>query len=211
MLNPGAYKGTYEIESGIPCLDFANTLSWRLSDQRHEWLDGYENLLEWGLVAGVIQADETVVTKLPTRETLSETNRVLDRVIHLREAIYRIFSATSDGQHPQTEDIQTLNAEMYKSSKHLGVAWSGSRFAWHWKDGTPIHDKIMGAVVRSAVELLTSDDLERVGECQGVGCGWLFVDTSKNHTRRWCSMNDCGNRAKARKHYQRHKVRAAQS
>ena len=61
-------------------------------------------------------------------------------------------------------------------------------------------------VVQSAVDLMTSPELDRVGQCaDDRGCGWLFVDTTKNRSRRWCDMRDCGNRAKARRHYAKKK------
>ncbi|MCB0153982.1 MAG: CGNR zinc finger domain-containing protein, partial [Anaerolineae bacterium] len=59
----------------------------------------------------------------------------------------------------------------------------------------------------SAAELLTSDRLNRVGQCAGESCGWLFLDTTRNHSRRWCEMEHCGNRAKAKRHYRRRTTR----
>ena len=60
-------------------------------------------------------------------------------------------------------------------------------------------------VATSAVDLLTAGRLDRVGECPA--CGWLFLDTSKNRSRRWCSMATCGGRDKARRYYARHTTR----
>jgi len=48
--------------------------------------------------------------------------------------------------------------------------------------------------------LTSSQRLNQVRQCRGDNCGWLFVDGSKNHSRRWCDMRDCGNRAKVRRH-----------
>lgn len=211
MLDPGSHIGTYEIESGVACLDFANTLSWRLSERSHEWLDSYENLLEWAILVGVIEAEEFQAEKNKIPKPAEEIKPLLARAIHLREAIYRIFSAISGGRQAEEVDIQILNEEIHQASEHRLLTRSGNRYGWCWAKGTTLPDRILGAVARSAGDLLTSDELKRVGKCQGDGCGWLFIDNSKNHTRRWCSMNDCGNRAKARKHYHSHKSQTTQT
>jgi predicted RNA-binding Zn ribbon-like protein len=210
MLDPESLKGAYEIESGVACLDFANTLSWRLCEKSHEWLKNYENLLEWAILAGIIKEEETQDEEFQIRGSAGEIKQQLARAIRLREAIYRIFSAISGGRQTKEADLQIINQEVLQACKQLFIAQSGNRYAWQWVNGTALHDRILGTVARSAVDLLTSNDLERVGECQGDGCGWLFIDNSKNHTRRWCSMNDCGNRAKARKHYHVHKSQVIQ-
>ena len=67
-------------------------------------------------------------------------------------------------------------------------------------------DQMLWPIIRSAAELLTSDKLDRVCECPGENCGWLFIDMSRNRSRRWCDMKDCGNRAKARRHYRKTKA-----
>ncbi|HSH12932.1 MAG TPA: CGNR zinc finger domain-containing protein, partial [Desulfurivibrionaceae bacterium] len=77
-------------------------------------------------------------------------------------------------------------------------------FEWGWSDAGGLR-RLLWPIVRSAAELLTSEKLERVGQCAGDSCGWLFLDTSRNRSRRWCEMEHCGNRAKARRHYRRQK------
>ena len=69
-------------------------------------------------------------------------------------------------------------------------------------------ESLIWPVAKSAADLLTSERLERVRECAGGTCGWLFIDASKNHSRRWCDMRDCGNAAKAKRHYHKKRVSA---
>ena len=64
-------------------------------------------------------------------------------------------------------------------------------------------DGVLAPITWSAAEFLRDPASARVKECDGETCGWLFLDTSKNHSRRWCEMKDCGNRAKARRHYKK--------
>jgi predicted RNA-binding Zn ribbon-like protein len=76
-------------------------------------------------------------------------------------------------------------------------------FAWDWAGAEDALDQMLWPVVHDAAGLLTSEELDRVGQCDDDRCGWLFLDTSRNRSRRWCSMEDCGNRAKARRYYER--------
>jgi predicted RNA-binding Zn ribbon-like protein len=60
-------------------------------------------------------------------------------------------------------------------------------------------------IVDAAADLLVRGEPERIKTCGSATCGWLFLDLSRNRSRRWCDMKDCGNRAKARRHYARRK------
>jgi predicted RNA-binding Zn ribbon-like protein len=131
---------------------------------------------------------------------------VRQRAIALREAIYHIFSDTADGEEPNPHDVQTLNRELATAWDHLRLAPTGGGFAWEWvAEGNEL-DRVLWLVARSAAELLTSGPLDRVRECANDPCGWLFVDLSRNRSRRWCDMQDCGNKVKARRHYARTKL-----
>jgi len=128
---------------------------------------------------------------------------VLERAIALREAIYRIFSAISHGRPPQAADLATYNAELSGALAHSRIVSTAEGFAWDWRRAEDALDRMLWPVVRDAAGLLTSEKLDRIGECADDRCGWLFLDVSRNRSRRWCAMEDCGNRAKARRHYER--------
>ena len=100
--------------------------------------------------------------------------------------------------------VGDLNERNKAELKRIGS--EADSFTWEWTGDEAALDRMLWPVVGSAADLLTSEDLDRVGECQGDGCGWLFIDMSRNHSRRWCDMGDCGNRAKARRHYRRKKA-----
>ncbi len=205
-LDPGGYAGTYDATAGRLCLDFANTISNRLSDEPHEWLDTFSNLVAWGRLMGVL-SDEVARSLLQEAATQpEETGRILKLAIELRETIYRIFSATASGCPPAAADLDALNATLARALPHLRIVPEADAYAWNWAGEEDALDSMLWPVARSAGDLLTSDELKRVGECQGDGCGWLFLDMSRNRSRRWCDMGDCGNRAKARRHYHRQKV-----
>jgi predicted RNA-binding Zn ribbon-like protein len=123
----------------------------------------------------------------------------------LRETIYRVFSAVADHREPEGADLTALNAAFRDTLTRLEIVPSGDGFEWTWLSDEDDFDRMLWPLVRSAADLLTSGDLRQVRECAREGCDWLFVDLSKNHSRRWCSMNMCGSRVKARRYYQRRK------
>jgi predicted RNA-binding Zn ribbon-like protein len=133
----------------------------------------------------------------------------LDAAIRLREAAYRIFSAAAARAEPPPKDIELFNTMLAQALSRARVEPSTRGFTLDWSNEERRMDRVLWPILHLTADLLTSQDLERVGECADErGCGYLFYDTSRNHNRRWCSMDSCGNRAKARRHYARQKVRS---
>jgi predicted RNA-binding Zn ribbon-like protein len=187
---------------GELCLAFTDTTEWRASDQQQESLTSYARLVSWSQRVGILtdaQADR-LLREADGRPT--EAGAVLERAILLRETAYRIFSTIAKGQPPGSSDLDRLNSALTEALVRLQVIPTVGGFAWDWKGGNKALDRMLWPVVRSAADLLTSARLDRVKECAG-GCTWLFLDMSRNRSRRWCTMRVCGNRAKARRHYQR--------
>ena len=188
------------------CLDFTNTVAWRTSDHPQERLANYADLVIWSQHANVVTEQEAHHLLEQAAHHPALASAVLEQAITLRESIYRIFSAVTGRRTPKTDDITTLNSFLSEAMARPRLALTEEGFTWSWTgDGNSL-EQVLWPVARSAAELLTSSELDRVGMCPGDGCGWLFFDTSKNRSRRWCSMGDCGNRAKARRHYQRKRV-----
>ena len=126
------------------------------------------------------------------------------RAIGLRESLYALFAAVVAGETPPANALGHLNEELSEALAMARVVPDDGAFRWGWADAPGRLDAVLWPVVRSAADLLTSGRVDRVHECPGHdGCGWLFLDTTKNETRRWCDMKFCGNRAKARRHYAR--------
>jgi predicted RNA-binding Zn ribbon-like protein len=104
------------------------------------------------------------------------------------------------------DDLAVLNDVLSGALPYMVVTPTWDGFAWDWIDRPDDFDQILWPVARSVSELLTSPHLDRVRKCaDDRGCGYLFLDKSKNRSRRWCSMGSCGNRAKAQRHYERTK------
>ncbi len=183
------------------CLDFANTLDWHASDRPRETLHRYEDFLEWVRAQGVISGDRSEALARRARREAQAAATVYRRATARREAIYRIFVARIAGTAPELGDTSLLNEELQHSLPHYRVEFPVDGPAWHLVAGGGELDLPLWPIVQSAAELLLSENLrDRVGQCADPeGCGWLFLDLSKNRSRRWCSIQDCGNRAKQRR------------
>ena len=201
--------GNLELVGGRLCLDFANTVSTRIESLRREYLTCYADLVEWSRHAGVLTDRDAQRLRHESLRRPAEAAAVLNQAIMLRETIYRIFSAIARQQAPTANDMSVLNTALSEILGRLRVLPSGEGFEWQWVEDLHALDVMLWPIVRSAADLLTSTDLGRVRQCaRREGCDWLFIDTSKNQSRRWCSMSMCGSRDKARRYYQR--KRAAQ-
>lgn len=197
----------FELSGGALCLDFTNTVGDR-PRQQQEHLRSYRNVLSWGRQAGLIdRRRERRLARIAKQES-RQTVEVFKKAIDLRECIYRIFSALAVGGEPTSEDLEQLNSTLAAALGHLSVQKDDTGCCWHWAGPEDALDQMLWPVVRSAADLLTSDEAFLVRECASERCSWLFVDRSRTHRRRWCDMKTCGNRAKARRHYQRRKLRA---
>jgi predicted RNA-binding Zn ribbon-like protein len=190
-------------EKGWLCLDFANTADWHASRFPEEQLTSYAALVTWGRQAGQLAEPEAGALLQAAACRPEEAAATLARAIELREAIYRIFSAVAADDMPAADDLAFLNAALVEFLPRLRLAVVGGGFVWAWSGPEEALDPMLWPVAWSAARLLTSSELDRVGACDGEGCGWLFWDTSRNRSRRWCDMQTCGNRAKARRHYRR--------
>jgi predicted RNA-binding Zn ribbon-like protein len=197
----------FELRGGVVCLDFVNTVGWRLTDRPSEYLRSYEDLLDWGRQASLLAPEET--KDLSRQATLEpeEAQETLSRALDLREAIHRVISRTIAGESQDESDLSTLNRELSISLSHLRVMPADGAYGWGWDrsgdDGGTRLDSPLWPVAQSAAELLTSPKLGRVKVCAGEGCGWVFLDESRNGSRRWCDSRDCGNRERVRRHLAR--------
>lgn len=202
----------FELTGGRLCLDLANTLDNRPTPRPRELLPRFEDLVAWGVQAGTIEDTTALTLRLLAGSHPRAAARALARACRVREAIFAIFSKVARGQAPPSAAIQELNAALPAALSARRVAVRASAFAWVWPERNRTNlDCVLWPAVVAAAELLTSEELDRVRVCAGERCAWLFLDRSKNGSRRWCDMTVCGNRTKARRHYARRKERVDQS
>jgi len=208
MLLPGTHRFT--LAGGHPVLDFLNTAGGHRLTHPREDLATPEDLVSWGLQSGWLDPDRAHPMLVEIQLRPAEARAALARVRAFREALFRVFLAVSEGTQPAPDALETLEREVRR-------AWADRRLVrtadhgWRWSSPESARlDAFVPGLALAASELLTGPERRRIRVCEATaldGCGWLFLDTSKNGTRRWCEMKTCGNRYKARRHYAR--VRAA--
>jgi len=181
---------------GLACLDFVNTVGgWLAGSVIDDKLESYADLIRWAELAGLSAGR-------PANPNAREAIHVLARARALRLALHRVLNRAVFKRHPQPADLEVIRAELGIAQKHRKLAINRGKFHWTWDDtGAP--DFVLWQVSQSAADLLTSPDLERVRRCAGETCGWMFLDATRNHSRHWCDMKDCGNRAKVQRFRQR--------
>ncbi len=198
------------------CLHFSNTKDWHGSEHPVEKLQKLSDLISWSVKENIIDKPSAIAYLRASEADSNEAKAALVGARDLRESIYRIFSSFSHDRAPQENDLHFLNQNIARAFSRQELMYNQRRkeFHWGWKKQemkTSGHnfDQILLPIVKSAADLLVSDKLHLVKECanETEGCGWLFIDSSKNHSRRWCSMRDCGNRSKVRSYYERNKQR----
>jgi predicted RNA-binding Zn ribbon-like protein len=202
------FRRDFELSGGALCLDFANTVSNRMiSWKRWDELTEYSDLLAFATQSLYLPAELAREFLAISRIEPRATTRAMEDAGGLREAIYRTFSAYIDRRHAGVEDLTLIRDVMIEGWKHKRLAPSGRRYLWLMKQEEGIKlESVLWPIAHSATDLLTSDRLKRVRMCEAETCAWLFVDESRNHSRRWCDMKICGNREKARRHYQREQM-----
>lgn len=179
-----------ELVGGHPALDFANTVEGPLDgDPDVDHLREPADLVAWARYAGVLDNAPAV------------DGHVLDRARTLRAAIYDVFRSVADGREPPAEALQQLAAFYAEAIANARLAPDSGRFELTWDGDDPA--RVLWPLAVAAVDLLRTGPLDHLKVC--VECCWLFLDRSRNHSRRWCSMNECGGRLKM----QRYRARRA--
>jgi predicted RNA-binding Zn ribbon-like protein len=187
---------------GRSCLDFTNTVNLRGSDQFRDRLESYGDLLHWAVHAGILAATQARDLNTLAGRDPEGAAVTLRKAIDLREVIFRIFSEIASGDVPSDEDLRLYNRHFSDAMSLAAITRDSGRYAVGFNTSQSL-DGMLAPITWSAAELLKDPASARVKECDGETCGWLFLDTSKNNSRRWCEMRDCGNRAKAQRHYQK--------
>ena len=183
------------------CLNYANTLSWRGSDRPAETLHELADILRWTERSGVVRPAATQQLRRWSRHHQVGAAELFAQAIAIREAMFRIFSAVAVAASVATKDFMVLRTALANAPGRQQLARSGERCGWRLEGGEPSVARVLAPVLWSAGDLMLNASSRPVRRCANEECLWLFIDQSKNGTRRWCDMNSCGNRAKARRHY----------
>ncbi len=195
----------FELVAGALCLDFINTLDDRFSSEPKELLASYIDLARFGEDTGIL--DPAQVDRLFERSQRSPeaAQRALNAAIELREAMHSVFWALVQKKPVPQAALATFNQLVQAAAQRSRLVQVNGSFEWRFDAVPDDFETPLWPIARSAADLLASDQLAFVRACASKTCLWLFLDTSKNHRRRWCDMTKCGNRAKFQRFYRRQK------
>ena len=201
----------WKLIAGRPCLDFVNTVGARVPDPaagtgvlvRREMLESYDDLLRWAGFAGLVTGRELGLLRKLAAEDPRRAAAVHARAVAFREALYRVGAVVAKGGQPTAGDVSWLDQEWHEAQDTQRLAARPGGLAVTWREERRL-DRLLWPLALDAFELFTGDRLDRLKQCPGEDCGWLFLDTSRNGSRQWCDMRDCGNIAKVRRFRERH-------
>ncbi|HLW92936.1 MAG TPA: CGNR zinc finger domain-containing protein [Roseiarcus sp.] len=184
-------------------LDFTNTSSGRGHSTHVEHLQNAENVVAWARHAKALAPGdgEWILGALAADEGLAA--RFLKRALALREIVHAIGVEVASRRKAPADAVNALAHVHAACIARARLTPHGTGFVWAWAPQEAPIEAVLGPIALSALTLLTQADLSRIKQCQGDHCGWLFLDTTKNKSRRWCEMEVCGNRAKQKRHQSR--------
>ena len=191
---------------GDLAVDFVNTVSGAGANRTRERLVGYGDLLGWATAAGILQVDLSQTLSEQALRDADGAVSVLVRARAFREAVFAVLEAVRSGSAVPAGALPLINGVLVDASAHRGLEDHDGGVVWGWQP-EPSLDWPLWPVAQAAAALLTEGPIDRLRMCEATDCGWLFLDMSKNRSRRWCDMAVCGNRAKAARHYRRRRSR----
>jgi predicted RNA-binding Zn ribbon-like protein len=194
------YGETFRCPGGELCLDFCNTGQGARGSRQEEWVTDYGELLTWVHAAGAISAKQATALRAKAEHSPEAAQRVWARGIAFREALARLLIAKALERKPTAEDVQAIESEYARAVRYARLAPAEDGYRWVIDADADELDAVLQPIVESALSLMTSPRMARLRRCGNATCYWLFIDETKNCSRRWCEMASCGNVMKVRRH-----------
>jgi predicted RNA-binding Zn ribbon-like protein len=188
------------------CIHFINTVSKHDGQGRKEVFSSFQNFLTWGVTADLVSQADAARWQKWARTNKGEANQVLAQVIAFREYLFNLFTKSADWQRVNPAKLSPLNKMIGSPSIQRTLRAKGNNVSEYWSCGDDSLT-MLRKIALSASDVLLSGSWKKIIECDRDECDWLAIDTSKNHSRRYCSAVGCGNLARVTRHYQRHKGR----
>jgi len=196
---PTSRAATLTLVGGELAFDFANTSSGRGWPTFMEHLRAPADVADWARHARVLPPEDAHWLRAEASQDSGLGEALLRAALALREDIFNIGEQLGAGRPPPETAIDDLRAVHAQCLAKARLAPFESRFVWNWRTRADPIEAVLGPISLSAMTILMQADLTRVKQCRGEKCGWLFLDTTKNKSRRWCEMEVCGNRAKQKR------------
>jgi predicted RNA-binding Zn ribbon-like protein len=179
-------------------LDLINTVDWTDRGPAHERLSDYLAMVEWAVAAGALDAAAAGRLRRLAAARPREAARAHTHALRVRAQLRDLMAGGPEAAAAR----RALNPLLGDALGRLALApaaGGAGRMRWEWTGLDTRLDAVLWPVLRSAAELLVSDEADRIRTCGGPDCGWIYVDRSRNGLRRWCQMRTCGTREKSRR------------
>lgn len=187
------------------CIEFTHTSGWESRDRADDELATFPGLVSWCVGRGILNEAMADQFLAQAEKRPAQAAAALEEARSLRVLLYRVFKGLGLGHPPVQSELDQLNGYMQRHATARRLVRDDSGVLWRWVLDPLRPEQLVGPVIESAADLLTTQDIHRVRFCEGDDCGWVFFDGSRNRSRRWCDMTDCGNRAKVRRFRARQK------
>lgn len=188
-----------ELSGGALALDFANTVGGTHVRPTHDHLRDYGDIARFAVLAGSLPPGASRRLLGRAERDPKRAEAVYELGIALRESIWGVFSALASGESPRDADLELIGDAAAAGAARSRLVHDKNGVVWSLGSDSDELERPLWDIARSAADLLTSGDHDRIKECASATCEWVFLDRSRNRSRRWCDMSDCGNRAKARR------------
>ena len=188
-----------ELSGGALALDFANTVGGTHVSPTHDHLQSYGDIARFAVLAGDLQPGLGKRLAQRSEQDPRRAAAVYELGIALRESIWAVFSALASGDSPRDADLALIGDAAAAGAARSRLVYDKDGVGWSLPSDSDELERPLWDIARSAADLLTSGEHDRIKECASATCEWVFLDRSRNRSRRWCDMSDCGNRAKARR------------
>jgi predicted RNA-binding Zn ribbon-like protein len=196
------------IVGGHLALDLANTVDDPLGPARHDHAATYPDLIRWSLRVGTLDEERAAQLRRAAEHVPGAAEAALQRAHELREILGDVFGAVADGADDLAARWTRLRPFASDAVAAAGLDTGSGTHRWSWP-GVDDLEVVLHPVAAAAADLLVSADLGRVKRC--ARCPWLYVDRSKNRSRRWCDMADCGTAEKMGRYVARRAARRRQA
>jgi predicted RNA-binding Zn ribbon-like protein len=211
LVGTEATASDLRLDGGHLALDFVNSLGGLLvadPNPEDEFLNDYGDLLTWSRLTGVLGDGDAERLRRLSRRRPAEAAGAFSEALELRALVDRVFRSIAEGSAPAERDLARLRDEASRALERGRLTPHGHGFEWSWPEPRDLEAPLW-PLAHAAVELLTSGPLGRLRCC--ARCRWLFLDLSRNRSRRWCSMEECGTAVKKERYVERRRARRGAS
>jgi predicted RNA-binding Zn ribbon-like protein len=196
---------TLPLDGGVLCFDFINTVhSWK-EENEHEYLDSYLALLQWSAKVAILSDQRRKQLRQYASRHAEQAGKALEKVKDVRQLLYQFFAAIAAGNIALLPDerLDQFNTALSNALSHIRFVKNNIHLEQDWEEDNTDLLQPLWVVMKSAYDVLTGEEPQRIKECPA--CGWMFLDHTKNNKRRWCNPHSCGSIEKTKKYYQKKK------